>query len=222
MRDKGNIFNIESATTACCTYMPYEVNSWGAMGYAVDPAVVIVNFSVAGAPLAAKVEDLKAHGTAIGALGRSRSGKRILYIDSLEGGDKFNRAIKGNEDRLLTMLQEFGREVGAEEVAIHTIARKWPGADTPVEFANALAMPKARRRMGILVDGPQYFECFNLQQQYNMVESAAQSKRKADDALTSILRARLEDDLSIGREEERKLLRREISIPVKSIAIRKG
>ncbi len=221
VKDKGNIFNIDSAATACCTFMPYGVNSWGAFGYAADPAVVMVNFSVAGTQVGAKIENFKVHGAAIGALGRDYSGRRILYIDSLEGGDKFNKAMKGNENGLLGLLERFGREIGAEEVAIQTIARKWPGTDTPVEFTNALDVRKSRKKLGLQIDGPQYMECLNLQEQFNIaVNMADWGAAHGQRGFAGLLRDQSTAPFN-SLEVALKFLRNGSPVQVKSVAIRK-
>ncbi len=156
VKGKDNIIGIDSATLGACCYLPSGGNHWAALRYANDPGIVIVNFSVAKMPLKARLEDVKVNGTAIGALGVTPQGTKVLYIDSLEGGDTFREAIRGREGKVLEVLEGLAREAGAEKLAFYT---KTPN-QTPRDFLKSIGARPMVMKLRLLLRQGQYIEGF--------------------------------------------------------------
>ncbi len=118
-KGKDNIICIESAEVGACTFLGGESEHM-AIRYALDPAIVLVNFSVAKTPLNTELQGLKVNGVAIGSLGAiSVDGDKhnVLHFNSLEGGIKLRNAMNGKEGEILEVLKNISKEIGATYIS---------------------------------------------------------------------------------------------------------
>jgi hypothetical protein len=177
---KANALAINSALTSCCAFLPSGAQRISTINYGLDPGVVLLNMSVAQIPLKVEFQQLPVNGVAIGALGRlylpeggDISHRRLLYVDSVEGGIKFDEATAGREKEVLALIRKWGAKLGAEYVAFST----QPGNSTPRKFVSKVATPREEIPMDLHLTAKQYLEGVNARPGHGLQNVAAKLVR---------------------------------------------
>lgn len=130
---KANALAISAKETACCSFLPKGGKEWATLGYANDPAVILINFKLGRAD-AVSMEKGSPDGIAICALA-TVDGKKALYVNSVEGGHAFRAAARGRELQLASLIDDYAKKVNADSAVFNNAFRN----ETPKMFAEALS-----------------------------------------------------------------------------------
>ncbi len=126
---KDNVIDIDSGRVGACTFINNPNNSWTIFNYALDPAIIILNYAISNRklviPKQTDVRELTVSGVAICTIGSfiaSSKGGTILFVDSVEGGINFRNAINNQEHIAIDPLIHIARDVDVDYVGFYTQA----------------------------------------------------------------------------------------------------
>jgi hypothetical protein len=115
VKDNSNVLMIDHGRTGCCAFEP--AYSWRGLNYAMDPSIQLVQFASVN-DVVRPLDELNPIGVAICVLGVTDGGKRIYFVDTVEGGEEFSKTVLGGkrEKEILGVLKTIARSSGATEM----------------------------------------------------------------------------------------------------------
>ena len=122
---KDNIINVEAARTSACTFIDNPIGSYSMFNYALDPAIVLINYSIVKDQHinTIDVSAMPVYGIAICTLGRINSERKsgtMLFVDSVEGGIDFREITTGRELHVAGAIVKKAAEIGVDYVDFYT------------------------------------------------------------------------------------------------------
>ncbi len=159
---KDNIMKIDSGRVGACTFLDYPTSSWTVFNYAIDPGIVLLNFALSSNGFKTNelnLPELKVYGIAICAIGTFTAKEKngtILFVDSIEGGIDFKKAIQGKENAIANSLVKLGREIGVDYIGFYTN----PPNHTPRMIAKLIPMPTESVRLKLFTETYPFLDAF--------------------------------------------------------------
>ena len=156
VKGKANILNISSRDTACCAFLPKGSRSWAAVGYANDPAVILINFKAGNQK--GNIAESSPNGVAICSLASISGAGPALYVNSIEGGRPFSEAVRGHEIKIAEAIDDYAKSINADSALFNSECRN----ETPKRFsesiraAHSLVIPVSEIKL--LARNDSYFE----------------------------------------------------------------
>jgi ankyrin repeat protein len=144
VQDDSNVLMIDHGKVGCCAFQPYH--SWKGLNYAMDPSIKLVQFASVNDKLRS-LDELNPIGVAICVLGVTDNGKKIFFVDSMEGGQEFSQSVisAGKEKEVLRALKTVARASGATEIWFSP-ATSIVHNQTPQDFVRSLENKGAVKR----------------------------------------------------------------------------
>lgn len=152
--NKDNVLEISGSETGACCFMD-KANEKAALQYAIDNNVVLINFTISDSSKSLEaLKKEKVYGIAICVFAETEDGKKVLVLDSFEGGVTINNALKNDFSFIEDVLKRFAKDTGCEAVLVNnTVINK-----TPRKFVNYLRNELEIHNLRLFSEKDQYLE----------------------------------------------------------------
>lgn len=157
VKGKNNIIELDSGRVGACTFIDNPYNSWTIFNYAIDPAVVLINYSLSRNGTRERRTDVSGVSVCVAGEFKFESEPKIstiLFVDSVEGGMDFRSAMQDNELAVVAPILRLAKEMNFDYVGFYTD----PPNATPKQIVSSLPYDLKTINLHPLNSRPVYFD----------------------------------------------------------------